>query len=896
MLINQSQVKDLVVFTLDKARLATAAGKVCFIKEVNGWYIGEASAEADDGYRHVSTAQPGIMWHRVDKSETFKGGWSPSASYTANQYVIHDNKFYRSTEDILPGTEPGNSAKWVLVAGSTAFKTFDETKAFSAGTHFMELGDVYLLKEDYSPLPSPVDFGTLVADGKLLKLDSGGTGAGIATWLETDSYTQNQTVTHMGGFFAANSDIPAGTAFAIHSSDANTWRPMSGGVWNTTSDAGEAIVSVTGTNQTKVSHSNGAAALLMDSNKLRLFNNNKEVFVADTFSGTVLKSPSGTASEIQLADNFINIRNASNRPVVTIDSSKIVLEGPTASKTELEIRDLHFRFRSPNASDVAVPRMEISKTETYMRGPASTNNHLFTMSSTGDTKISSRGLDILNATNLGTMLAFNTANTLELSNGVVKIKADNKAKLEVTTSDSALRSGAATDTEFKLTGDTAADLKVNGIQKIKISSSGAAQYGANTSNKFWSDTSTLGLMCRGTSVFEVGGTNNEGLYLASPSAAASQGRLVLGPSVIQGMIGDTDKVLITDTRSDFKFNGTNYLNVQNGRMFGYVNGDLRWEIDTASNFARYGWNNNTCFNATPNYVQFLLNDVDRGGATATESYIMFNSNNYATVKDNVFAVRTGSVDKIYLTAAESRMLFNSNNYVEATTSGVYVSSGGNIRIWANDGASLMRSPNLSRRIEANDSWAGMQYDSARLFRIGENGFYAQRDSQNYFFHNGNFVVGVSNTTRMDIGAANTKFTTNVEPTANNTYSLGSASMRWSKIFLTNNPDVSSDRTLKENPESLPDALLNAWGIHVSPKQYNWIDKSITDKKCIGFIAQDIIAAFDAAGLDWRTYGIISGDGEEVKFGVSYTDAHIIETAYQRRKIAHLEDLIQKLQR
>lgn len=134
----------------------------------------------------------------------------------------------------------------------------------------------------------------------------------------------------------------------------------------------------------------------------------------------------------------------------------------------------------------------------------------------------------------------------------------------------------------------------------------------------------------------------------------------------------------------------------------------------------------------------------------------------------------------------------------------------------------------------------------------------------------------------------------VYPKTTASSNLGTTSLRWNNVYGVNAHSASSDETLKENIEALPEALLDAWGKHVNPKQYNWIDSDRDDKKHISFIAQDIIKAFDEAGLDWREYGIISGDGVVVKFGVSYTDAHIIETAYQRRKIAQLEAKLAQL--
>lgn len=116
--------------------------------------------------------------------------------------------------------------------------------------------------------------------------------------------------------------------------------------------------------------------------------------------------------------------------------------------------------------------------------------------------------------------------------------------------------------------------------------------------------------------------------------------------------------------------------------------------------------------------------------------------------------------------------------------------------------------------------------------------------------------------------------------------------------MTNNPNVSSDEDLKEDIKEIPEALLDVWLDYVQPVQYLYKDRNKeheANQIKVGYIAQDIIAAFEAASIDWHLWDVVSenSDFEEEDdvdksgndyYSVNYAAAQLIEQAAIRHKI------------
>jgi hypothetical protein len=80
--------------------------------------------------------------------------------------------------------------------------------------------------------------------------------------------------------------------------------------------------------------------------------------------------------------------------------------------------------------------------------------------------------------------------------------------------------------------------------------------------------------------------------------------------------------------------------------------------------------------------------------------------------------------------------------------------------------------------------------------------------------------------------------------------------RFATIFLTNSPNVSSDARLKSEIADLTDAERRA-AARMKTRTFTMI---ATGQRKVGYVAQEIIAAMEAEGLDAFAYGLVT-DGE-----------------------------------
>lgn len=106
--------------------------------------------------------------------------------------------------------------------------------------------------------------------------------------------------------------------------------------------------------------------------------------------------------------------------------------------------------------------------------------------------------------------------------------------------------------------------------------------------------------------------------------------------------------------------------------------------------------------------------------------------------------------------------------------------------------------------------------------------------------------------------------------------LGSGTYQWKDCYLKNSPIVSSDRRLKQNFESVPEAVFKAWA-SVNFQVYKFKEAvakkgEAEARKHVGLVAQDIIEAFEAQGLNAFDYGIVCHDSWEDQ----YVDEQVID--------------------
>ena len=94
---------------------------------------------------------------------------------------------------------------------------------------------------------------------------------------------------------------------------------------------------------------------------------------------------------------------------------------------------------------------------------------------------------------------------------------------------------------------------------------------------------------------------------------------------------------------------------------------------------------------------------------------------------------------------------------------------------------------------------------------------------------------------------------NIYPNGNNKYQLGSTNNRWSWLNLVNSPNVSSDRTMKENIQYLRNNTLSNDDTMTYSDMYNFVRDDLElakynfkgqDEEEINFIAQDLLYNLD----------------------------------------------------
>ena len=127
------------------------------------------------------------------------------------------------------------------------------------------------------------------------------------------------------------------------------------------------------------------------------------------------------------------------------------------------------------------------------------------------------------------------------------------------------------------------------------------------------------------------------------------------------------------------------------------------------------------------------------------------------------------------------------------------------------------------------------------------------------------------------------------PSKNNALSSGTTTHRWKAVYAVNGTIQTSDENLKEEIGEIPESVFNAWE-KVKFVQYKFKDavkeKGGKARFHIGLIAQRIISAFTAEGLDAFEYGLVCRDalkdGGEI-LSLRYDECLALECAYERNR-------------
>lgn len=129
----------------------------------------------------------------------------------------------------------------------------------------------------------------------------------------------------------------------------------------------------------------------------------------------------------------------------------------------------------------------------------------------------------------------------------------------------------------------------------------------------------------------------------------------------------------------------------------------------------------------------------------------------------------------------------------------------------------------------------------------------------------------------------------VYPSINNALTSGTSTHRWKAVYAVNGTIQTSDENMKEEIGEIPEAVFKAWE-NVKFVQYKFKEavkeKGEKARFHIGLIAQRIVAAFEAEGLDAYEYGLVCRDvikdGVEI-LSLRYDECLALECAYERKR-------------
>jgi hypothetical protein len=99
----------------------------------------------------------------------------------------------------------------------------------------------------------------------------------------------------------------------------------------------------------------------------------------------------------------------------------------------------------------------------------------------------------------------------------------------------------------------------------------------------------------------------------------------------------------------------------------------------------------------------------------------------------------------------------------------------------------------------------------------------------------------------------------VAPSADNTWSMGKSSLRWSAVWSANGSIQTSDVRLKTNIAPLEYGLKEV--MQLNPVRYNWKEDPNGNNK-IGLLAQDVRAVIPE---------VVSGDEQKENLGLNYAE-------------------------
>lgn len=132
------------------------------------------------------------------------------------------------------------------------------------------------------------------------------------------------------------------------------------------------------------------------------------------------------------------------------------------------------------------------------------------------------------------------------------------------------------------------------------------------------------------------------------------------------------------------------------------------------------------------------------------------------------------------------------------------------------------------------------------------------------------------------------------PQKTNTYDLGDSSNRWKKIYLNNNPNVSSDKILKKDIEKLNIEKYKQTYLSLKPCSYLFKDDEENNTH-FGFIAQEVEESFNLLNEN-KQYALYSKDEKTGFYGMSYAEIIALNTCMIQNLMKENDKLKEEIQK
>ena len=153
---------------------------------------------------------------------------------------------------------------------------------------------------------------------------------------------------------------------------------------------------------------------------------------------------------------------------------------------------------------------------------------------------------------------------------------------------------------------------------------------------------------------------------------------------------------------------------------------------------------------------------------------------------------------------------------------------------------------------------------------------------------GSFSTAGETKTNTLVTTGDANISGNLEPGTNNTYDVGSATLRWREIFAVNGTINTSDR--REKRDIIPSDLGLQFINMLEPVQYKWVEGK---RPHYGFISQDLKDVMDELGIDFGGYTKSIKYKKDPEGGENIPDGDVLGIRYNEL-IAPLTKAVQEL--